>query len=164
MVEQQANNADAHKDSCSYGIALSKQFITLSVAGIAFVGGLAITQSASLPNDKVIIIFISLGLSIGAGLLFIMNVIGHININNNYDVYTTGPRIMAFFQLLFFVIGVAYLAYMSMASISMMKIHKSENVQPVLNIYSDNNKINYPLTRGNDINLKIFGTCELEIN
>jgi len=105
------NNGDAHKASCQYGVDISKQFITLASAGIAFVAGLVVSRKVELTFAQTIGLFSFLGFSIAWGLLFLMGVIGHINKSDNYNVYTCSLRIMASLQILFFIVGVVILGH-----------------------------------------------------
>jgi len=101
-------NGEKHKESCKYSIEISKQFITLSSAGIAFIVGLAIAPNTDVSNYY----YLAGGsclLSICFGLIYIMSAIAHINKHENYDVYTSHLRFFSTFQILFFLVGVVFL-------------------------------------------------------
>lgn len=96
---------DHHKDACSYSVEIAKQFITLSSAGIAFVVGLALAKpTAALWQYYAAIL--ALTLSVGCGLAYLMNVVGHIGREQNYDIYTKRLTIIAVVQIAMFFVAV----------------------------------------------------------
>lgn len=101
---------DKHKDSCKYSIEISKQFLTLSSAGIAFVVGLAMARSITVSNS----FYWSVGLfavSVAVGLFYVMSVVAHINQDDNYNVYTTTPRCLALIQIVTFLAAISVLGF-----------------------------------------------------
>ena len=101
---------DKHKDSCKYSVEISKQFLTLSSAGIAFVIGLAMARSTTVPNS----FYWSVALfaaSVAVGLVYVMSVVAHINQDDNYDVYTATLRCLALIQIITFLAAISVLGF-----------------------------------------------------
>jgi hypothetical protein len=98
-----------HKDACSYGVEIAKQFITLASAGIAFVVGVA-TAGGSGVRAFYVSTVIVLAVSLACGLLYLMNVVGRIHSDNDYNVYSIGLRVLAALQIVAFMLGVVILA------------------------------------------------------
>jgi len=164
------NNSDAHKASCQYGVDISKQFITLASAGMAFVAGLVVSKKAGLTFSQTVYLFSFLGLSIAFGLFFLMRVIGHINKSDNYNVYTISLRILASFQIILFIFGASILGYATIniaknkpsitdkspASFLEIKIDNREIKQPVF----EGSLVEIEMTKDNDLKLKVLPADE----
>ncbi|NIR49256.1 hypothetical protein GWO43_12305 [candidate division KSB1 bacterium] len=101
---------------CSYNVEISKQFLTLASAGVAFVVGLAISNSQII-NGLFYITVTCLVLSILLGLVFIMSVVAHISSEENYDVYSKQLRTLAMVQMVGFFFGIILLGYFFINSI-----------------------------------------------
>jgi hypothetical protein len=77
MTEEEKNR-EASKDGCEYALDLSKQFITFSAAGLAFLLGLAAAETTRPPFLVTLLVLILFALSVAAGLLFHMKVTGNV--------------------------------------------------------------------------------------
>jgi len=44
-------NENHHRDSCQYSVDIAKQFITLAAGGVAFIVGLAMATSTTIPQS-----------------------------------------------------------------------------------------------------------------
>jgi hypothetical protein len=101
---------DPLKDSCGYALDLIKQFLTLSVAGIAFIVGLVFADKPGrLSAGSVKLSLILLGLSILCGWLSFMSIVGKVNKHQSYDVYDRAIQAFSAFQILLFCGGVVTL-------------------------------------------------------
>ena len=116
MVEPE-KNTESHKDSCNYGIELSKLFITLASGGLAFATALGLANLMVFGDWRLFWTLLLFAISIGFGLAFVMSVVGHINKHNNYDVYTICPRLMMVGQLLAFGIAIYLVAAATLACV-----------------------------------------------
>lgn len=102
------NDCDHHKDSCTYSVDIAKQFITLGSAGAAFVVAAAVAPGASVGAGHYWVFGFFAG-CVGLGLLYTMSVVGHIQQDKNYNVYSAQLRILAILQIVAFLIGLVLL-------------------------------------------------------
>jgi len=105
-----ADAPDPLKDSCAYAMELTKQFLTLSAAGIAFIVGLVYADKPGKISPCAVGWSLSLfGLSIVSGWLFQMRMIGKVNKEKSHDVYEGFAQMVSILQILFFCAGVLVL-------------------------------------------------------
>lgn len=129
----ETKNADGHKDSCNYGVDLSKQFVTIATGGLAF----AITLALAYPTDfgywHLLWTVLLFGVSIVFGIAFLMTVVGHINKLDNYDVYTICPRLMILLQMILLGGGILLIAIGTLRCVgSDHEAHKDTGVNLVI--------------------------------
>jgi hypothetical protein len=104
--------ADPLKESCDYAMDLTKQFLTLSAAGIAFVVGLVFADRPAKICPCVVGWTLSLfGASIAAGLAFQMRMIGKVHGKEGHDVFGGFTQAASFLQILLFAVAVALLFF-----------------------------------------------------
>lgn len=101
-----ATDHDNLKDSCNYGVEFSKQLFALSSAAIVFLAGSKPAVESCFSFRLLVASISFFGGSILSGIVFLMGVVGHINKKRNYDVYQTGLRRFAAFQLFSFAVAV----------------------------------------------------------
>ena len=157
------NNNMAHRTSCQYSTNLSKQFITLASAGIAFIAGLVISSKTGPTYIQTIVIFSFFGLSITCGLLFLMHVIGHINKLDNHDVYTPSLRLLGSFQIILFIIGVIVLSYATIIIAKNKLPTSTETPETFLEIKIDKKEIKQPIFFGSVIKLEISKDDDIKL-
>jgi hypothetical protein len=110
--EPEKAGTDSFKDSCLHALDLIKQFLTYSAAGIAFVVGIVYSDKPGrLPAWAVALNLLFLGLSIAAGWLCFMRIIGKINRERSYDVYDRSVQLFSIGQILFFGLGILCLGW-----------------------------------------------------
>jgi len=96
-------------DSCKLSTEISKQFITLAAAGVAFLVGLSLSDADSPVLFSVALA--SLAISVLFGLLFLMMVVGNVNKGKDFDVYALHLRIMATLQIMLFLVAFGCLGW-----------------------------------------------------
>ena len=106
---------DPLKDSCEYALDLTKQFLTLSSAGIAFVVGLVFAdQPGKLPAWAVGWGLAFFGLSIVCGWLCCMRMTGKVNKLRSYDVFEPFAQCVSALQILLFCAAVLVLFFQTL--------------------------------------------------
>ena len=151
---------EQHKDSCNYSVDLSKLFITLSVAGIGFVVSQVISADS---GNKIFLDYLAIilfGISTATGLVFLMGVIGHINRDANYDVYTTFHRIMSLFQIIMFLAGIGIVAWLTFDR----HAHQSKSEIPSITIRINNKIIEQQIVNPKDISIEIQSDTVVKYN
>ena len=101
---------ETRKDSCTYAMELTKQFLTLSAAGIAFVVGLVYADKPGKLSATAVGWSLCLfGFSILCGWFFLMRMTGKINKKQSYDIYEPFAQLTSILQIVFFCLGVVAL-------------------------------------------------------
>jgi hypothetical protein len=113
------------------GFDLTKQFLTLAFAGIAFVVGLTFNKPGVVSTTLLWSIVGAFCVSVVLGLVFLMRGVGQLGSEGKCDIYAPALRFLSGFQILFVLIGVLLLI-------------------PVLN-----NGKSAPLTQNGTINIQI---------
>jgi hypothetical protein len=110
-----------YKDACQYAAGLSDKFLTLAVAGIAFIIGLVFAKEDSaavqLSPTTMRIALVLFGISVLIGWLFFMNVVGSVASENDYKVYHNSKQWFCLLQILTALVAIALLAYCTFAAI-----------------------------------------------
>ena len=162
MENENPCNENRHKESCGYSIQISKQFITLASAGIAFVVGLAIA-----PNTAISSFYYWTGgccfFSICFGLIFIMSTIAHINKNDNYNVYTPQLRFLAFMQITLFLVGIIVLSQILFNKIDGNSHQSIKSANTNFSIKSGNKEINHFLNEKNKPDLVVSESGKIDL-
>jgi hypothetical protein len=100
---------DCDKKAADLGFDVTKQFLTLALAGIAFVSGLSFNSPGTVSSVLQWAIMIAFGLSVVFGLVFLMRGVNLLSIEKSFDIYMGSLRILAMAQIVLFVVGVALL-------------------------------------------------------
>ena len=115
--EAKKTDTDLFKDSCLHALDLTKQFLTYSAAGIAFVVGIVYSDKpGKLPAWAVALSLLFLGLSIAAGWLCFMRIIAKINRERSYDVYERSVQLFSIGQIVLFGLGILCLGWATLQS------------------------------------------------
>ncbi len=155
------DNQQNYKDSCQYSVELSKQFITLSSAAVAFIIGLAI--SAELKSNESVYWSISLFIgSLAVGLIYIMSVVGHINKSKNYDVYHSALKYIAVLQIIFFLVGATILVYVLIGKVQ--SNNASSQSHNTLEVTINQNQIKHNVPQGSTIKLTLSDKGEFDLD
>jgi hypothetical protein len=109
MGDEVQNVAECKKKAAELGFDLTKQFLTLAFAGIAFVVGLSFNTPGAISSLMLWLIIAAFGLSALLGLFFLMHGVSLIGIQHKYDIYASSLRGLAVFQILFMLLGTALL-------------------------------------------------------
>jgi hypothetical protein len=100
---------DCEKKAADLAFDVTKQFLTLALAGIAFVVGLSLNASASISSTMLWITVAVFSLSTVLGLLFLMSGVHQLSEKKSYDVYTSALRFLSISQIFTVLVGVALL-------------------------------------------------------
>ncbi len=114
---------ECEKKAAELGFDLTKQFLTLAFAGIAFVVGLSFNTPGSVSLLMLWLVIGAFGGSVLLGLLFLMRGVSLLSIQKSYDIYAPSLRGLAIFQIILMLIGTAFLG-------TILKAHPSK-VAPV---------------------------------
>lgn len=150
MNNSSDNSEPRHLDSCQYSLEVSKLFIALAIAGIGFISSQFLSNN--LPYKLGVYTLIFFGLSVAIGLLFLMSVVGHINLRNNYNVYSTMLRILAVFQIVFFATGIILISVITFNYAHNNKVAKAPSN---LVIKINNKEIQQPIYPNSDVRLEM---------
>jgi len=113
---------ECEKKAAELGFDLTKQFLTLAFAGIAFVVGLSFNTPGAVSSLMLWLVIGVFGGSVLLGLLFLMRGVNLLSIEKSYDIYAPSLRGLAIFQIIFMLIGTVFLG-------TILKEHPS-NVTP----------------------------------
>lgn len=103
---------DHQKEAAKLGFDLTKQFLTLAFAGIAFVVGMAASQPNAISTA---LIWWAIGLFAASamfGLLLLMRWVNRLNEEKSFDVYAISLRVFSSLQIVCVAVGVALLCPM----------------------------------------------------
>jgi hypothetical protein len=100
---------DCEKKAAELGFDLTKQFLTLAFAGIAFVVGLSFNTPGAVSSLMLWLVIGVFGGSVILGLLFLMRGVNLLSIQKSYDIYAPSLRYLAGFQIGLTVIGTVFL-------------------------------------------------------
>jgi hypothetical protein len=100
---------DCKKKAAELGFDLTKQFLTLAFAGIAFVVGLSFNTPGSVSSLMLWLVMGAFGGSAVLGLLFLMHGVNLLNVSNSYDIYASSLRILAGLQIILMLIGTVFI-------------------------------------------------------
>lgn len=127
---------------------LSKQFISLAFAGVAFAVGLSAGNgmiATSLLFWAVIALFAASSL---LGFLYLMRGAASLSADKEFDIYETICRIWAILQIVFVFVGVAFLLVLH------LKFNKKETADSAgsnIELTVNQNKLRYKVPTGKDI-------------
>ncbi len=152
--------AEALKESAKLGIDVAKQFLTLALGGLAFIVGWVMAGKTVISSALAVCCVVLFGISVLFGLLFLMCAVGHINKDQNYNVYTPTLRFLSSLQILLFMVGVALLAVMTFTKVISSQVHGSA---AELEIKMPGKEIRQPVYPNSVVNVTITETGRIEI-
>lgn len=100
---------ECQKKAAELGFDLTKQFLTLAFAGIAFVVGLSFNTPGSVSSVMFWAVIAVFGLSAVLGLFFLMHGVNLLSVQKTYDIYASSLRFLAGLQIVFMVGGTVLL-------------------------------------------------------
>jgi hypothetical protein len=100
---------ECEKKAAELGFDLTKQFLTLAFAGIAFVVGLSFNTPGTVSSLMLWLVVGVFGGSVLLGLLFLMRGVSLLSIKKSYDIYAPSLRALAISQIVLMLIGTAFL-------------------------------------------------------
>jgi hypothetical protein len=100
---------DCEKKAADLAFDVTKQFLTLGLAGIAFVVGLSFSTPGVISRVMLWGTVGVFGLSAIFGLLFLMSGVSQLQIEKTYDVYTRWLRALSIVQIALVLAGVILL-------------------------------------------------------
>lgn len=101
---------DCEKKAAELGFDLTKQFITLALAGIAFIVGLSLNSPGAVSHLMLWLTVGTFGFSTVLGLAFLGHGVSLLSIQKSYDIYASSLRTLAIIQIVLVLIGVVLLA------------------------------------------------------
>jgi hypothetical protein len=100
---------ECEKQAAELGFDLTKQFLTLAFAGIAFVVGLSFNTPSAVSSLMLWLVIGVFGGSVLLGLLFLMRGVNLLSVEKSYDIYAPSLRALAVLQILLMLIGTIFL-------------------------------------------------------
>lgn len=144
---------DCEKKAAELGFDLTKQFLTLAFAGIAFVVGLSFNTPGAVSSLMLWLVIGAFGGSAVLGLFFLMHGVNLLSVRKTYDIYASSLRILAVFQIILMLVGTVFLG-------TILKRPRS-NVAPVthtLEIRLDpQHTVQYPIDPEKSTTIEIDG-------
>lgn len=106
------NAEECEKKAAELGFDLTKQFLSLAFAGIAFVVGLLFSSPGSMSSVVFWFVVVAFGASAFLGLAFLMHGVNLLSVKKSYDIYASSLRFLATFQIVAMLIGTGLLVYL----------------------------------------------------
>ena|ERR1700678_2273258 len=100
---------ECEKKAAEVGFDLTKQFLTLAFAGIAFVVGLSFNTPGAVSSLMLWLVIGTFGASVVLGIAFLMHGVNLLSIKKSFDIYATTLRVLAALQIVLMVIGTVFL-------------------------------------------------------
>lgn len=100
---------DCEKKAAELGFDITKQFLTLAFAGIAFIVGLSFNTPGSVSSLMLWLTVGVFGISVAFGLMFLMHGVNLLSVSKTYDIYASSLRILAGLQIALVLVGVVLL-------------------------------------------------------
>ena len=144
---------ESAKDGCSYSLDLTKQFITLASAGVAFVLGLASAEATRPPFLLVLSVLLAMTASVLFGLACHARITGLIAKSNRYDAYDPIYLKLAKVQLGSFASGFVLLAVFTLLGV--WKGAKEETPPEILHIRHGESRITVPLSNAVEFRIQV---------
>jgi len=144
---------DCEKKAAELGFDLTKQFITLALAGIAFVVGLSFNSPGTVPALLLWPTVGVFGLSTVLGLLFLMRGVNQLSIQKSYDIYASSLTVLAGSQIVLVLIGVALLI-----PILQMRPIRSGSLTTMEIRFGPERSVVYPISPGMSVTVEMEGS------
>jgi hypothetical protein len=150
MSNAESSNTECEKKAAELAFDLTKQFLTLAFAGIAFVVGLWFNTPGTVPSVLLWCVIASFGLSTVLGLGFLMHGVNLLSIQNTYDIYASSLRVLAVFQIFLVLLGSVFL-------VMILGGHKTASKAAALSIEikTGQQTITYPIDPNRSITIEI---------
>ena len=100
---------ECEKKAADVGFDLTKQFLTLAFAGIAFVVGLSFNTPGAVSSLMLWLVIGAFGASAVLGIGFLMHGVNLLSIKKSFDIYASALRILAVFQIILMIVGTIFL-------------------------------------------------------
>lgn len=153
MVEEKsAEVQECEKKAVEVGFDLTKQFLTLAFAGIAFVVGLSFNTPGTISELMLWLVVGVFAASVILGLLFLMRGVSLLSVEKSYDIYAPSLRGLAICQIVLTLIGTIFLG-------TILKSHRSRTAPTShMEIKLDSQRtIVYPIDSDKNITVEIDG-------
>lgn len=144
---------ECEKKAVELGFDLTKQFLTLAFAGIAFVVGLSFSTPSAVSSLMFWLVVASFGLSAVLGLLFLMHGVSTLAIEKTYDIYSVWLQRLAISQISLVLIGTALL-------VPILSAPRRNATQPStlrVEIRNPQQTVVYPIDQNRDVAIDING-------
>ncbi len=100
---------DCKEKAAELGFDLTKQFLSIALAAIAFIVGLTFSAPGTVSTFWLWTTIAVFGASAILGFLFLMHGVNLLSIQNTYDIYASSLRFLAGLQIVFVLAGVILL-------------------------------------------------------
>jgi len=100
---------ECQKKAAELGFDVTKQFLTMAFAGIAFVVGLSFNTPGSVSSVMFWAVIAVFGLSAAFGIFFLLHGVNLLSVQKTYDIYASSLRFLAAFQIVLMLGGTALL-------------------------------------------------------
>ena len=100
---------ECEKKAAELGFDLTKQFLTLALAGIAFVVGLSFNTPGAVSSLMLWLVIGVFGGSVLLGLLFLMRGVSLLSVEKSYNIYAPSLRGLAILQIILMLVGTVFL-------------------------------------------------------
>ncbi|MGO9302097.1 MAG: hypothetical protein ACLPPV_03655 [Candidatus Korobacteraceae bacterium] len=145
---------ECEKKAAELGFDLTKQFLTLAFAGIAFVVGLSFSTPGAVSLVMLWLVIGAFGLSAVLGLFFLMHGVNLLSIQKTYDIYASSLRLLATSQIVFMLIGAGLL-------VPILEARYSKKAPPVSNSVEirlgPQQSVVYPIDPSKSITIELDG-------
>ena len=144
---------DGKKKATDLGFDLTRQFLTLAFAGIAFVVGLSFNTPGAVSSWMLWLVIGAFGGSVLLGLLFFMHSISLLNNNESYDINARSLRGLVTSQIAFMLIGMVFIGFILYGHAA-----KSSPATHVLEIREGSARsVEYPIDPDKNVTVEIDG-------
>jgi hypothetical protein len=145
---------DCHKKAAEVGFDLTKQFLTLAFAGIAFVVGLSFNTPGTISDLMFWLVIIPFAASVVIGLLFLMRGVNQLSVQNSYDIYAPSLRALAGLQILLTMLGVVLLVPVLRMRPSSKSAASVNSMELKIN---GQQSVTYPLDPNKNVSIELDG-------
>ena len=102
----------------------------------------------------------ALMMSVLFGLVYLMSVVGHVQRDRNYDVYTVRLQLLAAVQILAFLAAVLA---MSKIVYDRVTLEETDRLRTSIGITVGAKTVEYDVPSGASVSIKVFGDDEVEL-
>jgi hypothetical protein len=146
------NIEDCQKKAAELGFDLTKQFLTLAFAGIAFVVGLSFNTPGSVTSFMLWSVIGTFGLSAVLGLFFLMHGVNLLSVQKTYDIYASSLRFLAAFQILLMLAGTLLLVPILKARPSTKNAPTTNNIEIKV---GSQQSVSYPVDTNKNLTIEL---------
>jgi hypothetical protein len=145
---------DCEKKAADLAFDVTKQFLTLALAGIAFVVGLSFNTPGAVSSLMLWLTVVIFGLSAVFGLFFLLHGVNLLSEKKTYDVYASSLRFLSIVQIAMVLLGAALLVPI----VTMRPASRDAAASGTIEVKSGPQQgVVYRLDPGRDITIEVDG-------